>query len=89
MERDYLFDSRVRSSFERIMKQLEATRGIESASSSSDSGTPPPLDDFWATPRFKVADPEDVVQEIVSHLDLRLAKQWFEPWFVKAVSSAL
>ncbi|KAG9097812.1 hypothetical protein FS749_005411 [Ceratobasidium sp. UAMH 11750] len=37
--------------------------------------------EFWQEHRFALAEPVDVVREVVSHLDTELARKWFQPWF--------
>lgn len=84
MQGDSLFDTEVRNNFESIISDLEATRRARS-DADSDSEHEDPVDEFWRSPRFEVASPVDIVREVMSHMDLPLAKRWFEPWFITEV----
>ncbi|KAG9077153.1 hypothetical protein FS749_010989 [Ceratobasidium sp. UAMH 11750] len=76
MKGDCLFDTDVRNNFDAVIANLEALRGEESGEDTEDAAAM-----FWHTTRFRIADPVDVVREVVSHLDTELAKRWFEPQF--------
>ncbi|KAG8698029.1 hypothetical protein FRC08_006174 [Ceratobasidium sp. 394] len=77
---DVLFGNNVYTCFKAIIFELEAIRGIaddvEAVAEAENAWA-----EFWANSRVAVADPVMVMREIVSHLDIGLAKQWFEPWF--------
>ncbi|KAG9077442.1 hypothetical protein FRC06_008907 [Ceratobasidium sp. 370] len=76
MKGDCLFDTDVRNNFDAIIANLEALRSEENDDDAEDATAT-----FWNTTRFRIADPVDVVGEVVSHLDTKLAKRWFEPQF--------
>ncbi|KAG8716617.1 hypothetical protein FRC08_009165, partial [Ceratobasidium sp. 394] len=77
---DVLFGNDVYTSFKAILSELEVLRGMtddtEAVAEAENS-----VAEFWAEARFATADPVNIVHEVVSHLDIELAKQWFEPWF--------
>jgi hypothetical protein len=88
MQGDSLFNTEVCNSFEAIIVQLKATQGeANDAENDEDSNSEAddPVEEFWRSPRFEIASPVDVVREVMSHMDLTLAKKWFEPWFKKEV----
>ncbi|KAG8781352.1 hypothetical protein FRC12_021957 [Ceratobasidium sp. 428] len=77
MDADCLFDTDVRNGFDAAISDLVALRSAAEAGEEVED----PVAAFWTTPRFKIADPIDVVREVISHLNTELAKRWFEPWF--------
>ncbi|KAG8779129.1 hypothetical protein FRC12_024621 [Ceratobasidium sp. 428] len=72
-----LFNTDVHNGFGTIISELEASRSAEEDSKEFED----PTAAFWSALPSKIADPIDVVWEVVCHLEIGLGKQWFEPWF--------
>ncbi|EUC64239.1 hypothetical protein RSOL_437790 [Rhizoctonia solani AG-3 Rhs1AP] len=80
-----LFQPDIANTVKSAISDLEAE---EDASTDGDRSTPEreclnPMQDFWNTPRFNIAPATEIVRELISHMDLNLAKRWLEPWFQK------
>ncbi|KAG8686662.1 hypothetical protein FRC09_013983 [Ceratobasidium sp. 395] len=87
MEPEFLIDRSVQQALPRIIKDLKdkLARDQERGSDSEDEDEDDPGtdEDFWSTPRFELAQPADIVREVLSHLPIELGKLWLNPSFQK------
>ncbi|KAG8712318.1 hypothetical protein FRC08_014758 [Ceratobasidium sp. 394] len=75
-----LFGNDVYTSFKAILSELEVVHGMTDDTEAVVKAESA-MAEVWAEARFATADPVNIVHEVVSHLDIELAKEWFEPWF--------
>ncbi|KAG9080767.1 hypothetical protein FS749_007898 [Ceratobasidium sp. UAMH 11750] len=80
MEPDFLTDNAVQQALPQILRDLE--NKLAAAAENEDENEDPE-DDFWAERRFELAEPTEIVREIVSTLPLELGKLWLNPTFQK------
>ncbi|KAG8693217.1 hypothetical protein FRC08_009261 [Ceratobasidium sp. 394] len=85
LEPDFLTDNTVQQALPQIIKDLESKiAGGSEAGSDAEGGDHPGGDeDFWATLRFELAQPVDIVREILSTLPIELGRLWLNPRFQK------
>ncbi|KAG8749795.1 hypothetical protein FRC12_013226 [Ceratobasidium sp. 428] len=79
MEPNFLLGSSVQQVLPQIIRDLEE-KALKEDNEDEDNEENNEAG-FWDTPRFKTADPVDIVREILSNLPIALAKLWLEPEF--------
>ncbi|KAG8734654.1 hypothetical protein FRC10_011550 [Ceratobasidium sp. 414] len=80
MEPDFLTDNAVRQAVPQILEDLENKLAAAAENEGEDED---PEGNFWAEPRFELAEPAEIVQEIISTLPVELGKLWLNPTFQK------
>ncbi|KAG8708646.1 hypothetical protein FRC08_018785 [Ceratobasidium sp. 394] len=80
MEEDFLIDNAVQQALPQILTDLE-NKLAEDAEHEDEGGDAE--DNFWAVDRFELAEPVEIVREILSTLPLELGRLWLDPKFQK------
>ncbi|KAG9119796.1 hypothetical protein FRC07_005012 [Ceratobasidium sp. 392] len=82
MEDDFLTDNAVRQGLPQIIKDLEEKLAAENASDAENEDQDE-VNPFWVQPRFDVAEPLEIVREVIASLPIELGKLWLHPMFQK------